>query len=317
MSVETTPKRDGDKGIQAGQIWFNGQLVPQEAAKISVLAHALHYGSSVFEGVRAYATDQGPAIFRLQEHTNRLIESAKIIRMPVPYSTDELNEAIKSVVRENNYESCYIRPLVFRGGQSLGVNPLPCPVEVMVAAWHWGAYLGDEAVNKGARLVTSSWMRSPGNVMPTKSKAGGNYVNSSLAKADAISMGFDEALLLDTQGYVAEGSGENVFFIKQGVLHVIAHSVTLTGITRDSVLHIARDMGLEIRTVMATRDELYTADEVFMTGTAAEVTPIASIDYRDIGSGTAGPIAKEIRSRYLDIVTGKNPAYAHWLTYVR
>ncbi|MBB6099594.1 branched-chain amino acid aminotransferase [Deinobacterium chartae] len=317
MTVQTAAKQGGDKGIQAGIVWFNGQFVPQEEARVSVLAHALHYGSSVFEGVRAYRTERGPAVFRLKEHTERLIHSAHILRMPVPYAFEEINEAILEVIRRNGYEECYIRPLVFRGGQSLGVNPLPCPVEAMVAAWYWGAYLGEEAIEQGAKLVTSSWIRSPGNVMPTKSKAGGNYVNSSLAKADAVSAGFDEALLLDAQGYVAEGSGENIFFVRHGVLHVIAHSVTLTGITRDTILHIARDMNLEVRTVMATRDELYTADEVFMTGTAAEVTPISSIDFRAIGKGTAGEITKEIRARYLEIVTGKNPRYDHWLTYVR
>ncbi|PYE52869.1 branched-chain amino acid transaminase [Deinococcus yavapaiensis] len=314
----TAPKTaGGDKGIQAGKIWFNGQLVPQEEAKVSVLSHALHYGSSVFEGIRAYKTDRGPAVFRLDEHTERLIHSALILRMPVPYTPDEINEAIKAVIRENAYDECYIRPLVFRGGATLGVNPLPCPVEMMVAAWKWGAYLGEDAVREGAKLVTSSWVRSPGNVMPTKSKAGGNYVNSSLAKADAVSAGFDEAVLLDAQGYVAEGSGENIFFLKGGKLHAIAHSVTLIGITRDTIFHVARDMGFDVVPVMATRDELYTADEVFMTGTAAEVTPIGSIDFRPIGTGKAGEVSLEIRRRYLDIVTGKNEKYDHWLTYVR
>ena len=317
MTAQSTPvKAGGDRGIQAGRIWFNGTLVPQEEAKVSVLAHALHYGSSVFEGIRAYATERGPAVFRLREHTRRLFQSAHIVRMPIPYAEDQIDEAVKSVVRENGYPSCYIRPLVFRGGATLGVNPLPCPVEVMVAAWEWGSYLGDEAVEQGAKLVTSSWVRSPGHVLPTKSKAGGNYVNSSLAKADAVSAGFDEAILLDAQGYVAEGSGENIFFVRSGTLHVIAHSVTLIGITRDSVIAIARDMGLEVVPTMATRDELYTADEVFMTGTAAEVTPISSIDFRPIGTGRAGEITLEIRRRYLDVVSGRNPKYDHWLTYV-
>jgi len=306
----------GDKGIQAGLIWLNGALVPQEEAKVSVLAHALHYGSSVFEGIRAYATPQGPAVFRLPEHTRRLIESAHILRMPIPYTAEDINEAVKAVIRENGYEACYIRPLVFRGGSTLGVNPLPCPVEMMVAAWRWGSYLGDEAVQQGAKLVTSSWVRSPGNVLPTKSKAGGNYVNSALAKADAVSAGFDEAILLDAQGYVAEGSGENIFFLKNGRLYAIAHSVTLVGITRDSVMHIARDMGYDVEPVMATRDELYTADEVFMTGTAAEVTPISSIDFRPIGTGKAGEVTLEIRRRYLDVVSGRNEKYQHWLTHV-
>jgi branched-chain amino acid aminotransferase len=306
----------GDQGIQAGLIWFNGKIVPQEEATVSVLAHALHYGTSVFEGLRAYSTPRGPAVFRLDEHTKRLFDSALIMRMPVPFGQDEINAAILETVRVNGWQSCYVRPLVWRGGQTLGVNPMPCPVHAMVATWEWGAYLGEDAINKGARLLTSAWIRLPAGAMPSKAKAGGNYVNSALARMDAVSAGFDEALLLDQNGFVAEGTGENIFFVKGGVLYVIEHSVNLVGITRDSVVQIARDMGLPVQETMATRDQLYAAEEVFMTGTAAEVTPVSEIDYRPIGSGKAGPIALDLRQRYLRAVTGNEPRYEHWLTYV-
>jgi branched-chain amino acid aminotransferase len=306
----------GDAGIKAGQIWMNGTVVPQEQATVSVLTHAMHYGTSVFEGIRAYETARGPAVFRLPEHTKRLLDSAKILRMPVPFTAEEINEAVLQTVRVNGYRSCYIRPLVWRGGQTLGVNPLPCPVQAMVAAWEWGAYLGEEALQKGARLMTSSWVRLPALAMPGKAKAGGNYVNSALARMDAVTAGFDEALLLDNNGFVAEGSGENIFFVRDGKLHVIAHSVNLMGITRDSVIQVAQSMGLEVVPTMATREELYIADEVFMTGTAAEVTPVSEIDYRKIGNGMAGPIALDLRRRFLAAAKGQDPAFEQWLTYV-
>jgi branched-chain amino acid aminotransferase len=255
-------------------------------------------------------------VFRLPEHTRRLFDSARIMRMDVPYGQDEINRAILETVRVNHWEACYIRPLVWRGGQTLGVNPMPCPVEVMVASWEWGAYLGDEALRRGARLITSSWARLPANVMAGKSKTGGNYVNSALARMDAVSGGFDEALLLDQSGFVAEGTGENIFFVRGGRLYAVAHSVNLEGITRDSVIQLARAMGLEAQDTMATRDQLYTADEVFMTGTAAEVTPVSEIDYRPIGTGEAGPVALELRERYLRAVRGEDPQFAGWLTYI-
>lgn len=314
--TSATGATGGDVGIQCGQIWMDGTLVPQAEAQVSVLAHALHYGTSVFEGLRAYATPRGPAIFRLSEHTRRLFDSARIMRIPVPYSEEQINGAIVETVRVNQWDSCYVRPLIWRGGQTLGVNPIPCPVQVMIATWQWGAYLGEDAVLLGARLLTSAWVRLPANAMPSKAKAGGNYVNSALARMDAVSAGFDEALLLDQNGFVAEGSGENIFFVRDGRLHVIASSVNLVGITRASVLEIAREMGLEIQEVMATRDQLYTADEVFMTGTAAEVTPVSEIDHRPIGSGRAGPVSLELRRRYLQAVEGRDERYAHWLTYV-
>lgn len=306
----------GDVGIRCGEIWLDGRLVPQAAATVSVLSHALHYGTSVFEGLRAYATPRGPAVFRLAEHTRRLFDSARIMRMPVPYSEARINAAILETVKVNRWESCYVRPLIWRGGQTLGVNPMPCPVQVMVATWEWGAYLGEEALLKGARLITSAWVRLPANAMPGKAKAGGNYVNSALARMDAVSAGFDEALLLDQNGFVAEGTGENIFFVRGGKLYAIASSVNLVGITRESVMEIAKDMGLEAQEVMATRDQLYSADEVFMTGTAAEVTPVSELDHRPIGSGRAGPIALELRERYLKAVGGEDPRYDHWLTYV-
>lgn len=316
MTQATAAQHPDHAGIEAGLIWMNGELVPQERAVVSVLAHALHYGTSVFEGIRAYETERGAAIFRLPEHVRRLLESAHILRMPVTFSAEDFSKAIVDVVKTNGYRSCYIRPLIWRGGTTLGVNPLPCPVQAMVAAWQWGAYLGNRAIEAGARLVTSSWIRLPAIAMPGKAKAGGNYINSALARMDAVTGGFDEALLIDQQGFIAEGSGENIFFVRNGVLHAIAHSVNLIGITRDSVIQLGRSMGLEIVTTMATREELYTADEVFMTGTAAEVTPVCEIDYRKIGRGVAGPITLELRERYLAAARGEDPAFEHWLTYV-
>ncbi|MEM6430141.1 MAG: branched-chain amino acid transaminase [Deinococcota bacterium] len=304
------------EGLEAGFIWFNGELVPQAEAKVSVLSHALHYGTSVFEGIRAYETPKGSAVFRLPEHAQRLLDSAKIIGMPVTQTVAEISEAITSTVRKNAYTSCYIRPLLWFGSEKLAIGPRGNSVHFMVAAWPWGTYLGEDAVQKGARLMTSSWRRSPGDVMATKAKAGGNYVNSVLANLEAHDNGFDEALLLDKEGFVAEGSGENIFFIKNSVLHPVAHSINLRGITRDSVISIAKWLDMPIEVTMATRDELYTADEVFMVGTAAEVTPIASIDRRDIGSGTAGELTLKIRDAYLKAVSGQLPEFEAWLSYV-
>lgn len=299
------------------KIWFDGRLVAEAEARISVLAHALHYGTSVFEGIRAYATDRGPAVFRLREHSQRLLDSAKIMDMKVGYDVGEVDQAIIDTVNASGHDSCYIRPLLFYGANSLGVNPRENPVHFIVATLPWGAYLGDEAVRKGARLMTSSWRRSAPDILPTKAKAGGNYVNSVLANQEAVRRGYDEALLLDHQGFVAEGSGENVFMIRDGVVQPIAHSVNLRGITRDSAVQLARHLGLKVEPVMATRDELYTADEVFMTGTAAEVTPVASIDDRAIGSGAAGEITMRIREAFMDAVSGNISEFSHWLTHTR
>lgn len=298
-------------------IWFDGQIVPAAEAKVSVMTHALHYGTSVFEGVRAYATDKGPAVFRLREHSRRLLESAKIIGMPVPYTVEQLDQAVIDTVNANKMDSAYIRPLLWYGANSLGVNPGGNPVHFMVATLPWGNYLGDEAVKKGARLMTSSWRRSSPDILPTKAKAGGNYINSVLANQEAKSNGFDEALLLDHQGFVAEGSGENIFMVRDGVIMPISHSVNLRGITRDSVIQLAAHLGIEVQPTMATRDELYTADEVFMCGTAAEVTPIASLDNRSIGTGSAGEVSLRIREAFLEVAAGKTPEFDHWLTYTR
>jgi len=303
-------------GIDAGHIWFDGELVPAAEAKVSVLTHALHYGTSVFEGIRAYKTARGPAVFRLNEHAERLLDSAKILGMPRTLSAEEVSEAILETVRKNGRDACYIRPLMWYGAESLGVNPGKNRVHFMVATMPWGVYLGEDAVREGAKLVTSSWRRSPGDVMPTKAKAGGNYVNSVLANQEARESGFDEALLLDKEGFVAEGSGENIFFLKGGTLYPIAHSVNLRGITRDSVVKIAQWLGMTVVPTMATRDELYIADEVFMVGTAAEVTPVSSIDRRPIGSGRAGEFSLRLRETYLKVVGGEVPEFEHWLSYV-
>jgi branched-chain amino acid aminotransferase len=318
MTVPLTEKSApaSTSALDAGLIWFEGELVPAAEAKVSVLTHALHYGTSVFEGVRAYKTARGPAVFRLSEHSQRLIDSAKIIGMPVPYSVEEINHAVLETVRQNGREACYIRPLLWYGAESLGVNPGRNRVHFMVATLPWGVYLGEEAIREGAKLVTSSWRRSPGDVMPTKSKAGGNYINSVLANQEARQSGFDEALLLDKEGFVAEGSGENIFFLKGGTLYPIAHSVNLRGITRDTVIKIAEWMGTPVVPTMATRDELYTADEVFMVGTAAEVTPVSSIDRRPIGTGKAGEFSLKMRETYLKVVSGEVPEFDHWLSYV-
>lgn len=316
MSTNPTPSDAATSELDAGMIWFNGKLVPQAEAKVSVLTHALHYGTSVFEGIRAYETAKGPAVFRLREHTKRLLDSAKILGMESPVGADEIDHAILETIRANGYQSCYIRPLLWWGAESLGVDPSRNKVHFMVATWPWGTYLGDDAVREGARLMTSSWRRSPGDVMPTKAKAGGNYVNSVLANREAKLNGFDEGLLLDRQGYVAEGSGENIFVYRDETLYPITHSVNLRGITRDSVIRIAEWMGTPVKETWATRDELYTADEVFMVGTAAEVTPIASIDRRTIGEGKAGPYALQMRKTYLEVTAGKVPAFDEWLTLV-
>ncbi len=316
MAVQSKLAPASTSALDAGYIWFDGELVPQAEATVSVLTHALHYGTSVFEGIRAYETERGPAVFRLREHSQRLLDSAKILGMPSPVSRDEIDHAILETIKRNERKSCYIRPLLWYGAESLGVNPSRNRVHFMVATLPWGIYLGEEAVKKGAKLMTSSWRRSAGDIMPTKAKAGGNYVNSVLANREARENGFDEALLLDKEGFVAEGSGENIFLYHGGVLLPIAHSVNLRGITRDSIIRIAEWLGTPVEATMATRDELYTADEVFMVGTAAEVTPIASIDNRPIGAGVAGEYSLKMRETYLQVVTGRVPEFEKWLTYV-
>lgn len=316
MSTSGGNARPTSLGNEAGLIWFDGELVPEAEARVSVLTHALHYGTSVFEGLRAYETPRGTAVFRLEDHARRLLESAKILGMRPELTVPQVCTAVLETLRANGRRHAYIRPLIWYGAETLGVNPERNRLHFMVATLPWGSYLGEDVIRKGARLMTSSWRRSPGDVLPTKAKVGGNYVNSVLANLEAKANGFDEALLLDAQGYVAEGAGENVFLVNGGVVQPIRHSVNLRGITRDSVVKLARAEGLEVEPVMATRDELYTADEVFLVGTAAELTPVASIDRRHIGAGAAGPVSLRLRERYLKVVHGEVPEFDHWLTYV-
>ena len=300
-----------------GKIWMDGQMVDWRDAKIHVLSHTLHYGCGAFEGVRAYQTDKGTAIFRLQEHTQRLFNSAKILRMQIPFSQEQLNEAHKQVLRENKLNSAYIRPLVWIGSEKLGVSPKGNTVHAMIAAWTWGAYLGEDGLNKGIRIKTSSYTRHHVNITMTQAKTVSNYTNSILANMEALDDGYDEALLLDSSGFVSEGAGENLFLVKDGVVYTPDLSAgALNGITRNTVLHICKDLGLEVVQKRITRDECYIADEMFFTGTAAEVTPLREMDRIQIGQGARGPMTANIQSAFFDIVNGRNPKYAHWLTLV-
>ena len=304
-----------------GKIWMDGKMVEWRDAKIHVLTHTLHYGCGAFEGVRAYKTDKGTAIFRLREHTERLFNSAKILRMPMPFKLDELMQAQIDVIKANNLESGYLRPLIWLGSEKMGVSPKGAKVHAMVAAWPWGAYLGEDGMNRGIRVKTSSFTRHHVNITMTQAKSVSNYTNSILANLEATEDGYDEALLLDTAGFVSEGSGENVFVIKEGVVYTPDLSAgALNGITRKTVTAICKDLGLEVVQKRITRDELYIADEVFFTGTAAEVTPIRELDRIEIGKddyvGRRGPITEKIQTAFFDIVNGRNPKYAHWLTKV-
>ncbi len=300
-----------------GKIWMDGQLVDWRDAKIHVLTHTLHYGCGAFEGVRAYDTVNGTAIFRLREHTERLFNSAKILRMKIPFTIEQVEEAQKTVVRENNLASGYLRPLTWVGSEKLGVSAKNNTIHLMVAAWAWGAYLGEEGLKRGIRVKTSSYTRHHVNITMTQAKAVSNYTNSILANAEATDDGYDEALLLDSAGFVSEGAGENIFIIKNGVIYTPDLSAgALNGITRNTIFHIARDLGLEIVQKRITRDEVYIADEAFFTGTAAEVTPIRELDRIEIGIGSRGPVTEKIQSAFFDIVNGRNPKYAHWLTPV-
>jgi branched-chain amino acid aminotransferase len=292
-------------------------MVPWREAKVHVLTHTLHYGMGVFEGVRAYNTDKGTAIFRLQEHTDRLFRSAKILGMKMPYDKETLNEAQRAVVRENNLESAYIRPMCFYGSEGMGIRADNLNVHTMVAAWSWGAYLGEENMTKGIRIKTSSFTRHHVNITMCKAKANGNYMNSMMALQEAVSCGYDEALLLDAQGFVCEGSGENFFMVRDGVLYTPELTSALEGITRDTVITLARDIGLKVVEKRITRDEVYIADEAFFTGTAAEVTPIREFDNRPIGSGTRGPITEKLQAMYFDQVYGRSEVYQNWNTLVR
>ncbi|WP_019023726.1 MULTISPECIES: branched-chain amino acid transaminase [unclassified Thioalkalivibrio] len=299
-----------------GVIWLDGQMVPWREAQTHVLTHTLHYGMGVFEGVRAYKTERGPAIFRLQDHTRRLFNSAKILGMTIPYSADELNDAQVASVRDNGLESAYLRPMCFLGSEGMGLRADNLNVHAMVAAWHWGAYLGDEGMEKGIRIRTSSYSRHHVNVTMCKAKANGNYMNSMMALQEATRCGYDEAMLLDTEGYVAEGSGENIFLVRDGVLLTPDLTSALDGITRRTVITLAEEEGLRVVEKRITRDEVYIADEAFFTGTAAEVTPIREVDDRPIGSGTRGPITERLQSRYFDVVQGRDRQHDGWLTYL-
>jgi branched-chain amino acid aminotransferase len=295
---------------------MDGRLVDWDDARIHVLTHSLHYGSGVFEGIRAYATPDGPAVFRLTDHLRRLRASAHLFLMDLPYSVEELVAATKETVRVNDVDSCYIRPIVYLGYGEMGLNPLPCPVNVAIAVWPWGTYLGDEGVRNGVRCKVSSWRRIDPNVNPVAAKGTGIYVNSSLAKVEALKAGYDEAILLNTHGFVAECTGENIFVVKDGVLVTPPlSSGALEGITRDSVITIATDLGYEVREENLLRTDFYLADESFLTGTAAEIVPIRSVDDREIGD--PGPITREIQETYFATVRGELPRYKDWLEYVR
>lgn len=300
-----------------GYIWMDGEFVDWREAKVHVLTHTLHYGVGVFEGVRAYTTDQGPAIFRLHRHTERLLQSAKIMGMKIPFSTDVINQAQSEIITKNELQSAYLRPMAFYGSEAMGLHAKGLKVHLSIAAWEWGAYLGDDALENGIRVKTSSFNRHHINSTMAKAKTNGHYTNSIMALQEAENAGYDEALMLDTSGYVAEGSGENIFIVRRGKIYTPALTSALEGITRDTAVELLQsDMNLEVIEKQITRDEIYTADEAFFTGTAAEVTPIKSLDDREIGTGTAGQITKEIQQRYFDVVNGKNKDRLDWLTFI-
>jgi len=300
-----------------GVIWYDGKLVPWRDATTHVLTHTLHYGMGVFEGVRAYKAEQGTAIFRLQEHTDRLFSSAHILGMKMPYDKATIYEAQRTVVRENKLESGYLRPMAFYGSEAMGISAKNLSVHVIVAAWPWGAYLGQEALERGIRVKTSSFSRHHANVTMCKAKANGNYMNSILAHREAEMDGYDEALLLDVDGFVSEGSGENIFIVRDGKLYTPDPSSALVGLTRDTIIQLALEIGLQVIEKRITRDEVYIADEAFFTGTAAEVTPIRELDNRTIGAGARGPITAKLQAMYFDCVYGRSPAHTDWLTPVK
>jgi len=300
-----------------GVIWLDGELVPWREAKTHVLTHTLHYGMGVFEGVRAYHAEKGTAIFRLQEHTDRLFRSAHIMMMPMPFDRETLNEAQRTVVRDNNLDSAYIRPMCFYGSEGMGLRADNLKVHVMVAAWSWGSYLGAEGMEKGIRIRTSSFTRHHVNITMCKAKANGNYMNSMLALREALTCGADEAMLLDNEGYVAEGSGENIFIVRDGIIYTPDLTSALDGITRNTIFQLAAEIGVTIKEKRITRDEVYIADEAFFTGTAAEVTPIREVDGRVIGAGKRGPITERLQSMYFDLVHGRHATHSEWLTYVK
>ncbi|WP_321529278.1 branched-chain amino acid transaminase [Sedimenticola selenatireducens] len=299
-----------------GWIWLDGEMVPWREAKVHVLTHTLHYGLGVFEGVRAYKTEQGPAIFKLEEHTRRLFQSAHIMGMKMPYDEATLNQAQVDVVRENGLDSAYLRPLCFYGSEGMGIRADSLGVHVMIAAWEWGAYLGEDNLKNGIRIRVSSYTRHQVNSMMCKAKATGNYINSMLALQEAVNDGYDEALILDASGYVMEGSGENFFLVKDGVIYTPDLTSVLNGITRKTIFTFTQELGIPIVEKRITRDEVYIADEAFFTGTAAEVTPIREVDNRTIGNGGRGPITEKLQTLYFDQVHGRRAEHPEWLTYV-
>ena len=302
---------------KSDKIWFNGQFVNWDDAKIHVLSHVIHYGSSIFEGMRCYNTHQGPACFRLKDHVNRLFDSAKIYRMAIPYTREKLSEAILETIRTNNMQSCYIRPIVFRGYGEMGVNPLECPVDTVIAVWEWGAYLGQQGLEKGVSVRFSSWNRLAPNTMPAIAKAGANYMDSQLIKMEANADGYMEGIGLDTMGYVSEGGGENIFMVKNGKIYTPSTgSSILPGITRHSVIVLARELGYSVNARSIPREAFYIADEVFFTGSAAEITPIAQIDHIGIGNGTRGPVTKALQDAFFGITSGEAEDRHGWLTLI-
>ncbi|CAG4919684.1 branched-chain amino acid transaminase [Acidithrix sp. C25] len=298
-------------------IWMNGEMVGWDEANVHVLTHGLHYGSGVFEGIRAYQTPNGPAVFRLNDHVNRLFESAHIFMIDIPFSTETITEAIKAIVRENNLEECYIRPIVYLGYGEMGLNPLTCKADVSVAAWKWGTYLGEDGVTKGIRLKVSSWVRHNPNSLPPAAKGTGMYMNSSLAKVEAVKAGYDEAILLSPQGYVSECTGENVFVVRKGRVFTPPTSAgALEGITQSTVSALAQELGYKVEVENILRSDLYTAQEIFVCGTAAEVTPAVSVDDRMVGDGKPGVFTKAIQAAYYAAVHGENDRHPEWLDYV-
>lgn len=299
-----------------GVIWFDGELVPWREANVHVLTHTLHYGVGVFEGMRAYETPRGVAIFRLHDHTRRMERSAHILGMRLPCTFDEINEACITVVRENALSAAYVRPIAFYGSEGMGLRADNLSVHVAVAAWEWGAYLGDEGLEKGIRIRTSSFTRHHVNISMCKAKAVGHYINSILALHEALECGYDEALLLDNEGYVAEGSGENIFIVRDGMIYTPDLTSALEGVTRDTIMVFARDLGMEVKEKRLTRDEVYIADEAFFTGSAAEVTPVVELDNRTIGTGRRGPVTRKLQNMFFDQVHGRKVRHPEWLTYV-
>jgi branched-chain amino acid aminotransferase len=300
-----------------GIIWLDGKQVPWREAKTHVLTHTLHYGMGVFEGIRAYLAEDGTAIFRLQDHTDRLFRSAHILRMDMPYDKTAINQACIEVVKDNQLDTAYIRPMCFYGAEGMGLRADNLEVHVMIAAWAWGSYLGPDGLEKGIRIKTSSYTRHHVNITMCKAKANGNYMNSMLALQEALDCGYDEALLLDNEGYVAEGSGENIFLVRNGELLTPDLTSALEGITRETIITLAQDLGLKVREKRITRDEVYVADEAFFTGTAAEVTPIREMDGRKIGNGGRGPVTEKIQSLYFNVVHGRSKQYKQWLSYIK